>query len=59
MGSSIQSIKKQGMIFPINAYIKVVSAGSPKIKPKGIEPLSSVIGSIAEKKTNNSGGMFK
>jgi hypothetical protein len=59
MGSSTQSIKKTGRKFPINAYIKVASAGNPIRKPKGMAPLNSVIGSIDENKTINSGGMFK
>lgn len=59
MGSNTQRIKKTGKKFPTNAYKKVVSAGSPITNPKGMAPLSSVIGSIAEKKTINSGGMFK
>ncbi len=59
MGSSAQRIKNTGKKFPTNAYVNVTSAGSPIKNPKGIAPLSSVIGSIDEKNTMNSGGMFK
>ena len=52
-------MKKHGKMFPINAQKNVVSGESPIAKPRGIAPRSSVIGSMEEKNTMNSGGMFK
>ncbi len=59
MGPSAQRMKKHGKRFPKRAQKKVTSVGSPIAKPRGIAPLSSVIGSIEEKKTISSGDMFK
>lgn len=56
-GFNTHKIIKQGIIFPVSAQIKVLSAGRLSKNPKGIAPLSSVKGSIAEKNTISSGGM--
>lgn len=59
MGPSAQSMKKHGKMFPMSAQKNVLSAGKPIAKPRGIAPRSSVTGSIEEKNTISSGGMFK
>lgn len=50
-GSRNNKIKKQGSRLPINAHKKIVSGGSPIANPRGIAPLSSIMGTMAVKKT--------
>ena len=59
MGLSTKRIKKHGKTFPTRDHKKTLSAGSPIENPNGIAPRSSVTGSIEEKNTMYSGGMFK
>ena len=59
MGLSAHKMKKHGKTLPSNAQKKTLSAGKPIAKPKGIDPRSSVTGSMEEKNTISSGDMFK
>lgn len=57
IGPRIHTINKQGTILPNSPHIKALSAGRPSRKPRGMAPLNSVTGTIAEKNTINSGGI--
>ncbi len=46
-------------MLPKSAQKNVLSADNPIAKPRGIAPRNSVMGSIEEKNTISSGGMFK